>query len=68
MITHSAGFKHDYLPTAKKVVKSLGEQLGFFDVLAIEDCAVLNEEEVRKFDTILFATSGELPISDKNFT
>lgn len=66
MITHSAGFKHDYLPTAKKVVKSLGEQSGFFDVLATEDCAVLNEEELRKFDAILFATTGELPISDKN--
>jgi type 1 glutamine amidotransferase len=66
MITHSAGFKHDYLPTAQKVVKSLGEQSGFFDVVATDDCAVLNGEELRKFDAILFTTTGELPISDKN--
>jgi hypothetical protein len=67
-ITHSAGFKHDYLPTAQKVVKSLGEQTGFFDAVATDDCAALNEEELSKFDAIFFATSGELPISDKNKT
>jgi len=65
MITHSAGFKHDYLPTAKETVKSLGEQSGLFNVLATDDCAVLNREELRKFDAILFATTGELPISDE---
>ena len=68
MITHSAGFKHDYLPTAQKVVKSLGEQTGFFNAITTDNCTVLNEEELSKFDAILFATSGELPISDKNKT
>jgi len=68
MITHSAGFKHDYLPTAQKVVKSLGEQTGFFNAITTDNCTVLNEEELSKFDAILFTTSGELPISDKNKT
>jgi hypothetical protein len=68
MITHSAGFKHDYLPTARKVVKSLGEHTGFFHTVATDGCTALNEEELNKFDAIFFATSGELPISDKNKT
>jgi hypothetical protein len=68
MITHSAGFKHDYLPTARKVVKSLGGHTGFFHTVATDGCTALNEEELNKFDAIFFATSGELPISDKNKT
>lgn len=68
MITHSAGFKHDYLPIAKETVKSLGEESGLFDVLATEDCATLNRKELKRFDTVLFATTGELPISDEQKT
>ncbi|MBM4401327.1 MAG: ThuA domain-containing protein, partial [Crenarchaeota archaeon] len=42
MVTHSAGFKHDYLPTAEKTVKAISEQSGLFKVLATEDCVLLN--------------------------
>ncbi|MCD6465583.1 ThuA domain-containing protein [Candidatus Bathyarchaeota archaeon] len=65
MITHSAGFKHDYLPIAKKVVKNLGLESGIFNVVATEDCNIINSEDLKKFDAILFATSGELPMTDK---
>ena len=65
MITHSAGFKHDYLPIAKKVVKNLGLESGIFSVVATEDCSIINFEDLKKFDAILFATSGELPMTDK---
>jgi type 1 glutamine amidotransferase len=63
MITHSAGFKHEYLPTAKEVVESLGERSGSFTVHATEDCSVLNKEDMKRYDAVLFATTGELPIS-----
>jgi type 1 glutamine amidotransferase len=65
MITHSAGFKHDYLPTAKKVITELGEKSGMFTVFATEDCKILTSKNLKQYDTVLFATTGELPISAK---
>jgi type 1 glutamine amidotransferase len=63
MITHSAGFKHDYLPVAREVVRSLGVESGMFNVTATEDCAIINREDLKRFDAILFATIGELPMT-----
>ncbi len=68
MITHSAGFKHDYLPTAKKVVKKIGLESRMFNVVATDECNLLNSEDLKKFDAILFATTGELPITDEQKT
>jgi len=65
MVTHSAGFKHDYLPTAKRVVTSLGEKSGLFEVIATDECNLLNKEDLKRFDAVLFATTGELPVSDE---
>jgi len=65
MLTHSAGFRHDYLPTAREVVKSLGEKSKLFEVHDTEDCSILSGKDLKKFDAILFATTGELPISDE---
>ncbi|MEM2443353.1 MAG: ThuA domain-containing protein [Candidatus Bathyarchaeia archaeon] len=65
MMTHSAGFRHDYLPTAIDVVKRLGVESGLFDVVATEDCSLLSSESLSRFDAVLFATSGELPMTDE---
>ena len=65
MVTHSAGFKHDYLPTATEVVKALGKKSGLFEVTATEDCALLNGKDLKKYDAVLFATTGELPVTDE---
>ncbi len=65
MLTHSAGFRHDYLLTAAETVKLLGEKSRQFKVIATEDCAILNKKDLKGFDSILFATTGELPISDE---
>ena len=65
MLTHSAGFIHDYLPTASEVVESLGGDSGLFEVHATDDCSLLNREDLERFDAVLFATTGELPISEE---
>ena len=65
MLTHSAGFKHDYLPTAREVIESLGKRSGLFEVYATEDCSVLNREDLKESDAVLFATTGELPVSEE---
>ncbi|MBS7634348.1 ThuA domain-containing protein [Candidatus Bathyarchaeota archaeon] len=66
MITHSAGFKHDYLPIAREVLKRLGLESGLFNVVATDECNLLTQEGLKKFDAVLFATTGELPLSDEH--
>ena len=65
MITHSASFKHEYLPVAKEIVKALGLESGMFDVTATDECHLLNCDDLKRFDSILFATSGELPLTEE---
>ena len=66
MVTHSAGFKHSYLPVATQVITELGEKSRQFKVTATTECNLLNKEDLEKFDALLFGTTGELPISDQN--
>jgi type 1 glutamine amidotransferase len=66
MVTHSSGFKHSYLPVATEVITELGEKSGQFKVTATTECNLLNKEDLKKFDALLFATTGDLPLSDKD--
>lgn len=65
MLTHSAGFKHDYLPVAVKTVEELGAKSEEFDVIATEDCSLVNEENLKTISALLFATTGELPMKEE---
>jgi hypothetical protein len=65
MVTHSAGFKHDYLPKAVEVTTMLGKKSGRFEVTATTECNLLNREDLKKFEAVIFATTGELPITDR---
>jgi len=64
-VTHSAGFKHDYLPKATEVITMLGKKSGIFEVTATTECILLNKDDLKKFDALIFATTGELPITDQ---
>ena len=48
VLTHSAGFKHDYLPVAVKTLKELGEPNGFI-VFSTDDCSVVKENFLNVF-------------------
>lgn len=63
-LTHSAGFRHDYLPVAAEVLKELGRRTGYFEIVCTEDCSVITRENLRDVDALIFATSGELPMDD----
>lgn len=65
VLTHSAGYKHDYLPLAAETITRLGEQSGKFKAVSTEDCSILNPPKLKKFSAYVFATTGELPISDE---
>ncbi|MCI4439144.1 ThuA domain-containing protein [archaeon] len=65
MLTHSAGFKHDYLPVAVKTIEELGAESKEFEVVATEDCSLINEENLKTISALLFATTGELPMKEE---
>jgi type 1 glutamine amidotransferase len=64
-LTHSAGFKHDVLPLSQQVLKDVGERTGAFVITATDDCSLLNREQLKRYDAVVFYTTGELPISDE---
>jgi hypothetical protein len=64
-LTHSAGFKHDVLPLSQKIFKEIGDRTGAFEITATDDCAPLSREGLKKYDAVVFYTTGELPISDE---
>jgi type 1 glutamine amidotransferase len=65
MVMHSAGFKHDYLPKAIEIITELGKKSGQFEVTVTTECNLLNKESLKKFDALIFATTGELPITNQ---
>jgi type 1 glutamine amidotransferase len=64
-LTHSAGFKHDVLPLSQQILKEIGARSRAFEVTATEDCSLLSREALKKYDAVVFYTTGELPISDE---
>jgi len=64
MLTHSAGFKHDYLPTARGTVRELGDKSGKFQTVDTEDCSLVDPETLSEYSALLFATTGELPMDE----
>jgi len=65
VFTHSAGFRHSYIPAAVEVIVKLGERSGAFEALATEECEEL-KRFVRSGDVsgLVFLTTGEIPLGD----
>jgi type 1 glutamine amidotransferase len=60
MLTTTAGFRHDSIPTARQVMSSLAAG-GEFTVTATEDLAAINSASLASYDVLFFAlTTGEL--------
>lgn len=62
-LTHSAGFRHDSLPLSQQVLRDLGVRSGRFSVTATENLSAL--DNLNSFKAVVFFTSGELPLSDR---
>ncbi len=63
MVTATAGFRHDSIPTARQVMAALAASSREFSVTASEDLAALGADNLRNYDVVMFAlTSGELPL------
>ena len=64
VLTHSAGFIHDYLPAAQKAIREMGERSGEFEAVVYDDCSQVKWNTLREFNAVIFATTGELPLSE----
>ncbi len=64
MITATAAFRHDSIPTARQVMASLAASTGEFTVTATENLSTVSASSLAGYDVIVFAlTSGELDFS-----
>jgi type 1 glutamine amidotransferase len=61
--TSSAGYRHEVIPLSHAVLKQLGRNSGAFEVTATEDMSVFTTQTLKRYATVIFYTSGELPMS-----
>jgi uncharacterized protein len=62
-VTHAAGYRHEVLPLSQAILKQLGETSGLFELAATEDVSDLTTANLARCDTVMFYTTGELPMS-----
>jgi type 1 glutamine amidotransferase len=66
MLTATAGFRHDSIPTARQVMAALASRSGAFTVAATEELGDISAARLAATDVLMFAlTSGELAL-DQN--
>ena len=64
MLTTTAAFRHESIPTARQAMANLAASTGEFSLAATEDLSTLSADNLRNYDVVMFAlTSGELPLS-----
>jgi len=63
-MTLTKGFHHASIDFSKQIVKEVGEKSGAFDVTVTEDVGAFTKENLKKYDAVMFNTTGELPMTD----
>src|SRR5205809_290609 len=65
LLTATAGFRHDSIPTARQALASIGAASGDFVVSATENPGDVNATSLASTDVLMFIlTSGELAFDD----
>jgi type 1 glutamine amidotransferase len=64
MLTATAGFRHDSIPTARQVMSNLAASSREFTITATDDLSTMTSAARGNYDVIMFVlTSGELPFT-----
>jgi uncharacterized protein len=61
--TQSAGYRHDVIPLSQDILKQISKNSGMFEVTATEDISQFTTRNLTRYDTVMFYTTGELPMS-----
>ena len=64
-VTASYGYRHDVLDLSKDVLSEIGSRSGAFTVTPSEDLSIFTPEKLRVFAALIFFTTGELPMTDR---
>lgn len=62
-MTLSAGYKHASVAPSEAIVREIGESSGLFDTTVTQDVGAFTPQNLRKYDVVMFYTSGELPMT-----
>jgi len=63
--THAASYRHEVIPVSREILKQIGETSPQFEVATTEDVSVFAAERLRGFGAVMFFTTGELPMNDR---
>lgn len=63
-MTLSSGFHHEVVPFSTEIVKQIGEKSGAFDTTVTEDVGAFTAENLKRYDAVMFYTTGELPMTE----
>jgi len=63
-LTLTAGYRHASIPLSREIVKEIGEKSGAFETTLAEDLTPFTAENLKKYDAVMFNTTGELPMTD----
>jgi type 1 glutamine amidotransferase len=62
----SMGFRHETTATASEIITRLGwRSQPRFLTTATEDCELINREILKRYDVIIFYTTGEFPLNEE---
>ncbi len=61
--TLSAGYKHASVAPSRAIVKEIGERSGAFETTVTKDVSVFTKQNLKKYDAVMFFTTGELPMT-----
>lgn len=62
-VTQSAGFAHPVLPLTEEILPAIGRQQDAFDIDITRDASILTTDTLKRYDAVVFYTTGELPMN-----
>ncbi len=63
-VVQTKGYHHASTETSLAVVSTLGRKSGAFTTTITDDASIITAELLKKFDAVMFFTTGELPMDD----
>ena len=64
-MTLTSGYRHPSIDFSKQLLDEMGKKSGAFELTVTEDVAAFTTENLKKYDAVMFYTTGELPMSNE---
>lgn len=63
-MTLTKGYHHESVELSKQIMKEIGDKSGAWETTVTEDVAAFTKDNLKDYDTVMFNTTGELPMSE----